>query len=251
MYDYLSGLYKLGWDFDEHIANDYLGGQDWRTSIGDIAYAPAAGYLSFVGNVGTISLPGGNLLRVRHMLSITRARPVVAGEVIGQYGGDKGKWAHWESVINGVRRPPAFMGIRPPGTEESETPSKTDKETEMHIIHTKNNPSDPRTSQDWVSFGNGYVLIQSPQHMSLLQRLDAFDRNYPTHDGGFLPGEVAILNSYISPSRATIDTAQLARELAPLIDSLDLEALRPALEAALVPVLAKIEEPRQIVSVKP
>ncbi len=204
MRDFLSDRYKLSWNFAEHQAHidpatgkHYLGGQDWQTPTGAPAYAPASGSLGMSGSIATIILPDGSKLRARHLRTLVGAhiRQVVEGEQIGTYG-DGGLWAHWESETkNGVRQPPAFLGMTTAGS--AGTPIGDDDMT-IEFIQTKENPGE-KVSKTWVRTPAGIFYVSEPSHIGLLERLRDFQANYPTKEGGFLPGEVAILNTYLQP----------------------------------------------------
>lgn len=123
----------------------------------------------------------------------------------------------------------------PAGTAPARIPEE-ENDMKLQFIQTKEDPA-AKVDKTWVYGPAGIKHVESEYHLGLLQRLDAFQQDYPTTDGGFLPGEVAILNTYVQP--------QVAADVA-VVEAAITAALADVDEQVAEQVLAKIDIPTAV-----
>jgi len=107
---------KFGWNWQQHIDNGYLGGDDMKTAPGEDVFAPVAGLLTRTLHSATITETDGWKTQALELASTAASRIVKVGDKIGTAGT---KWVHWHSLDPAKTRHPARFLNPPPAKENN------------------------------------------------------------------------------------------------------------------------------------
>lgn len=123
----------FGWGWPEHEEHGFLGGDDMKSSPGEVILAPVAGRLTSTNHTVTITEADGWKTQCLELAETRAPATVKIGDRIGVSGR---LWPHWHSIRpDGTRVPARFLQPLP-------IPSPQIKENHMRIIYNTDNSND-------------------------------------------------------------------------------------------------------------
>jgi len=196
---------KFGWNWQQHIDNGYLGGDDMKTAPGEDVFAPVAGLLTRTLHSATITEADGWKTQALELASTAASRIVKVGDKIGTAGT---KWVHWHSLDPAKTRHPARFLNPPPAKENEDMPhllkyiaSTPHKWIEADFLKHEYTIIEPGTFE--------YAVIEN--QVNIRSRTDFDLINDPAWGQSFGNGQYRNITKPDTPSTATIDYAALAK----------------------------------------